>query len=181
MIVLVGKTASGKTSVLNKMLKRGYESITTYTTRPRRRKEPKDAYHFISEEEFLQKIKSDFFAEWSSYTTTKGKWYYGSAREDYINASDNTVVILNPYGLNQIKNTTDIHIKSIYIYANLNTIKERLNQRGDSKAEIDRRIQSDIKDFKNIPYEVDKIVYNNLNNNLDDVVDNVFRVLDLVR
>ena len=51
-IVLVGKTASGKTTVANELCKHhGYKRIVTYTTRPMRKNEVQDVdYHFISDE-----------------------------------------------------------------------------------------------------------------------------------
>lgn len=39
MLILLGKTASGKDTVLNKLVREhGYKKIVTYTTRPKRKK-----------------------------------------------------------------------------------------------------------------------------------------------
>ena len=89
--VIVGKTASGKTTVLNELVKKGYERIITYTTRPPRKGEKqKKTYNFISEEEFLKKIQDGFFAEYEYFDTAEGRWYYGSATNDY---TDGKIVI----------------------------------------------------------------------------------------
>ena len=64
MIVLVGKTASGKTLIANEMMKRGYKKIVTTTTRPMRKKEFDGIdYDFISEDDFIEKAKNHYFLE----------------------------------------------------------------------------------------------------------------------
>lgn len=74
MIILIGKTASGKTLIKEELIRRGYSGIITYTSRPMRNSEKQDStYHFISEEEFKQKIANDFFAEYKTYDTVFGK------------------------------------------------------------------------------------------------------------
>ena len=66
-IVLAGKSASGKNFAARKLEEYGYKTIVTYTTRPTRKGEKQDiTYHFISDEEFKQKIDEGFFAEWKS-------------------------------------------------------------------------------------------------------------------
>ena len=56
MLILMGRTASGKTLVRDKLVKNhGFNSVVTYTTRPMRKDEiPDVTYHYISEEDFLQ-------------------------------------------------------------------------------------------------------------------------------
>ena len=172
-IVLAGKSASGKNFVAKKLEEHGYETIVTYTTRPKRKGEKQDiTYHFISDEEFKQKIDEGFFAEWKSYITNEGVWYYGTALEDCINATDNDVIILTPDGVRDLKKN-GVNAIAIYLYSNLNTIKHRLEFRGDDLNEVERRISSDIKDFKDAEMLADRIVYNNLNDNIDNVVENV--------
>ena len=129
-------------------------------------------YHFISDEEFIGKINNGFFAEWKDYATNDGLWYYGTALEDCVNATDNDVIILTPDGVRDLKKN-GVNAIVIYLYSNLNTIKHRLKFRGDDEKEVERRISSDIKDFKDAEMLADRIVYNNLNDNIDNVVENV--------
>ena len=171
--VIVGKTASGKTTVLNELVKKGYERIITYTTRPPRKGEKqKKTYNFISEEEFLKKIQDGFFAEYEYFDTAEGRWYYGSATNDY---TDGKIVILTPTGLSKIKQLYDTF--SIYLYSNRSTILKRLKDRKDKKQEAERRIRSDNLDFKEVENQVDKIVYNNLGSEIDSVVDKIMEVI----
>ena len=178
-IVLAGKSASGKNFVAKKLAERGYKCIVTYTTRPKRKGEKQDiTYHFISDEEFKRKINEGFFAEWKSYITNEGVWYYGSSLEDIENAKDNSVIILTPDGYRDIKDKLhNKNITCIYLYANNETIKKRLIKRGDNKEEAERRILHDNEDFKGFEKEVNRIVYNNYNDNIDIVVNKILQVV----
>lgn len=178
MIVLLGKTCSGKDTILNKLVKDyGYFKLTTYTTRPMRKGEIQDkTYHFVSEEEFLDKLNSEFFLEHKKYETAEGEWYYGSAKEDYEKADDKTVVILTPSGFSALKlwtsrNNIKLDINPLYIYANIQTIRDRLKKRGDKKEEAERRIKADNADFDGVLEMTDRIFYNNERDNVDDVVE----------
>lgn len=174
MLILMGKTASGKNLVRDQLVKKCHFSpIITYTTRQMRKNEKQDVtYHFISTDEFLEKINNGFFAEWKDYVTNDGIWYYGTALDDCMNASDKDVIILTPDGVRDLKKN-GVNAITIYLYSNLNTIKNRLEFRGDDEKEVERRIYSDIKDFKDAEMLADRIVYNNLNDNIDNVVENV--------
>lgn len=180
MIILIGKTCSGKDTILNKLVKNyGYSKLITYTTRPKRKGEIQDkTYHFISDEEFLKKKENGDFLECNEFNTVDGICYCGSAKEDYEKADDKTVVILPPSGLSALKlwtsrNNIKLDINPLYIYANIQTIRDRLKKRGDKKEEADRRIKADSVDFKNVVDIVDKIFYNNETNDLDEVVKKV--------
>lgn len=185
MIVLIGKTASGKDTILNKLIEKyGYKKLITHTTRPMRKGEIQDkTYHFISDEEFLKKKENGDFLECNEFDTVEGIWRYGSAKEDYLNADENTVVILTPSGLSALKvyiarQKVDIDITSIYIYANNTTIAKRLKKRGDKKEEAERRIKADNDDFHEVFNVVDKIVYNNELDDVDNVVDTIHEYIE---
>lgn len=179
MIVLIGKTASGKTLIREELIKKGYSGIITYTTRPIRKCEKQDVtYHFISEDEFKQKIDNKFFAVYKAYDTVFGKWYYGSALEDLKNASEKSIIILTPDEYRDVVGKLSKKPTSIYIYANNSTIKKRLKKRGDNKEEAQRRIEHDNEDFKDVENMVDKIVYNNDGTDINDVVDKILKYLE---
>ena len=76
--ILVGPSASGKSSLVSELLKKESTVCQTisYTTRLPRHKG--ESYHFITEEEFFKKEKEGFFAEVTRY---KGA-YYGTAWDE---------------------------------------------------------------------------------------------------
>lgn len=161
MILLVGKTCSGKDTIKKELLKMGMKSVVAYTTRPPREKEVNGiSYHFISKEEFLKKEKRGFFAETTFYNAATGEtWYYGSATEDL---ADDKVIIVNPYGLKQYKHNKSLNPISFYITANEEVILDRLKKRGDIAAEARRRLKSDNDDFKDIGKYIDFSLSNDI-------------------
>lgn len=154
MILLVGKTCSGKTTIAKELKKLCLEEAVSYTTRPPRNGEIDGVtYHFITKEEFLNKEKQGFFAETTSYNVANGEtWYYGSAVEDL---TDDKVAIVNPDGLRQIKKIKSLNPITFYIMADEETIWNRLRQRGDDAIEARRRLKADDIDFADINKDVD--------------------------
>lgn len=175
-LIIAGKTTSGKTSIVNDLVsKYGMKQIITYTTRPIRKGETDDlTYHYINEEDFQTKIKENFFAEWKSYETQEGIWYYGTAKTDLDFADNNTVVILTPQGIRDISSLYTNNFV-IYLYINHSTMKNRLSKRNVNKEENIRRLKADDEDFKNFEMEANKIIYNNNNVKKTDVVEKIFK------
>ena len=183
MLILIGKTASGKDTILNQLVKKhGYKKIVTYTSRPMRKGEKQDVtYHFTSSEEFQKMIEQGLFAEYKTYNSEFGVWYYGTALDDLEKADDKSIIILTPDGYKDVINKLSKKPISIYLYANNSTIKKRLKKRGDDPKEAERRVSHDNEDFKGIENEVDKIVYNNDGANIDDVVDKILKCVSEVK
>nr|DAI04215.1 MAG TPA: Guanylate kinase [Caudoviricetes sp.] len=175
MLVLIGKSASGKTTIAQELVKKhGFHSIVRYTTRPIRDDETQDvAYHFIATDEFIEKVNNGFFIEWKDYVTNEGLWYYGTAIEDIKNADEDSVIILTPQGIRDLKNLSVKNMTVLYIYSNNFTIEHRLEKRGDKGEEICRRMSTDALDFKNAELLADKIVYNNYSDKFENVIHNV--------
>ena len=161
MIILVGKTASGKSTIYNELINMGMQGVISYTTRPIRTGEVNGIdYHFISEDEFLKLKRSGYFFETTSYNVATGEtWYYGSAIQDL---SNDKVMIVNPEGLKQIRKIDSLNPIAFYIMACEETIWNRLRQRGDNASEARRRLNADDEDFKDILEHVDFCLKNDL-------------------
>lgn len=125
-----------------------------------------------------RRYKKDFFAEWKTYHTEFGVWYYGTSLYDLENAEDKSVIILTPNGYRDVVSKLDNKPVSIYIYANNKTIKQRLIKRGDNPKEANRRVEHDNVDFKYLTNEVDRIVYNNDGTSIDDCIDKIIDFLE---
>ena len=133
-----------------------------------------------SENDFLQKIESGFFAEWKKYDVNGETWYYGSAKEDLKKADKNTIIILTPEGVRDIRDN-DIDPTVIYLYTNLETIKKRLMKRNDTNDKLEDRIKRDTKDFEFAEILADKIISNDFNDDINDVVDTIMYFYNLVQ
>jgi guanylate kinase len=157
MIVLVGESASGKSSI-EKYLVDNYEykRIISYTTRPPRKEDGEiDGvhYHFIDTETFVKLREQGFFAE----TTIYRGWYYGSAKDD---CTDDKVCVMNPHGLRQLLKNKDLNITSFYINVPRRDRLIKILQRGDDIEESYRRNVSDVGMFDGIEDEADYVICN---------------------
>ena len=141
MMVLIGKSCSGKDTVVKELKKMGYESIVTYTTRPMRDNEIDGVnYHFVSQEIFNSMISNNEFAEWKSYKTENGNWMYGNRIIDYTNGKK--VILLTPDGYEKIQkfaNETGISLTAIYLKVSNKTLKKRMKNRDVDIKESKRR------------------------------------------
>ena len=160
MIILVGESASGK-STIEKILAEiyGYKKTVSYTTRSKRDGEVDGVdYNFISSDEFTDKFNSDFFVEVGAYNN----WWYGTTKEQY---SKNTVCVLTPHGLRQIKknlkNQDELDIHTFYIKVPRRDRLIKILQRGDDVDEAIRRNQSDVGQYDGVEDEVDYVLENN--------------------
>ena len=183
MIILLGKSASGKDTVVNNLIHNyGYEKIITWTTRPMRPGEKQDlTYHFTDDEDFEEKIEEGFFAEWKKYNSVFGTWYYGTAVQDITNNPNNKIIILTPSGYEDIKEyINDEEILSVYLDSSLRTLYKRLKFRGDNPKEIKRRLLHDIKDFKGIKNKVNVVIKNNTRD-LDELTELIKDMHNIVK
>lgn len=180
--VILGKTCSGKSTIVRKLCEKyNYNKILTYTTRPKREHE-KDGidYHFIDDETFYHFRDLGKFSEYKSYHVAGGHtWWYGSMLGDLDDDKD-YLIILTPQGLRDVQDELD-SFASIYIYTNRDTMKKRLIKRGDDVNEASRRMMRDNEDFNGVENEVNRIVYNNADNDIYDVVDRVHHVIQSLK
>lgn len=160
MVILVGESASGK-STIEKILeeKYGYTKTVSYTTRPIRDGEVDGVdYNYISSDEFTDKFNNKFFVEVGAYNN----WWYGTRAEQY---SKNTVCVLTPHGLRQIKknlkNQEELDIHTFYIKVPRRDRLIKILQRGDDVDEAIRRNQSDVGQYDGVEDEVDYVLENN--------------------
>lgn len=183
MIILLGKSASGKDAIVRKLVEqREYKRIITWTTRPMRPGEKEGVtYHYTTEEDFKKKINEGFFVEWKKYETVKGIWYYGTALDDIMKArnDDYSVIILTKDGLEKLNSfcshLVGINLLSVYLDVDTKVIKQRLLKRGDDKKEAARRIKYDKKDFKGIENMVDVVIENN-HRDIQEVVNMIHKM-----
>lgn len=156
MIVLVGESASGKSSIEKYLVDNyGYDKVTSYTTRSQRDGEVNGVdYHFITDIEFDALKERGFFAENAMYNN----WQYGIAKED---CSNDKVAVLTPHGLRQVSKIDEIKAISFYINVPRRDRLIKLLQRGDDIDEATRRNLSDVGQFDGVEDEVCFVIHNN--------------------
>ena len=154
MIVIVGESASGKSTLAKKYEDwLDFKRIVTYTTRhPRQNEKEGVDYHFIDDAEFERLNKDGFFAETAEYNG----WKYGSAKKDYVT---NAVAVLTPKGLRSAKRN-GVQCTSIYLDVPRRDRLAKCLNRGDNIEEAYRRSLSDVGQFDGIADEVDYVLKN---------------------
>lgn len=128
MIVIVGGTASGKSTLIDEMVDTGnYQRIITTTTRPMRDGEVNGIdYHFVSEEEFMSLVKADQFVEWEKLEINGH--LYGAQKSSVIETELTPVIIVEPNGLRtwqQKASEIGFKVFSVFVYCD---IQARINR-----------------------------------------------------
>lgn len=171
MLILVGPSASGKTEATKILIEKyNLKKLVTYTTRNMRVHEVngKD-YHFISKEEFLQKIEQEFFLEYVEYNGN----YYGTSKEDL---SSDKVVILEPAGVKTYVHKARNLIKICYLRTSIDYRLKRMIERLDDPKEIEKRIKNDDLIFnQELETIVDWVIDSN-DISLDDLTEQIYQL-----
>ncbi len=171
MIILVGASCSGKSTIERKLTEKGLKRIVSYTSRTIRQNETNHIdYHFLTKEEFEKKLSEGFFAEHSIYNS----WNYGIASDDCY---DDAICVVETSGMRQLKANKKLNIKSFCVDADERTRVIRMMKRGDNIMESFRRIISDQGMFSGIEYEVDYVIPNP-DGGLDLAVEKIVNILN---
>ena len=136
--LLVGKSASGKTTIANILESQyGLPQLQSYTTRPKRH-ENETGHIFISNEEFDQLENIVAYTEYNGYR-------YCATKEQIDQTS---VYVIDVPGVDTLleKYITERPIIVLYFDAPVTTRIERMMDRGSSDTEIVSRIYNDEKD-----------------------------------
>ncbi len=146
LFLISAPSGAGKTTIVNAVLhqmqsKYLIKKVITYTTRPIRIGEVDGVdYFFIKEEDFLDKIKNNFFLEWSTWYGC----YYGFPQFilDDLKKGISYIGIVDRFGARSIK---QLYKDAILIWIepkSIEILKERLLHRGtDSLDEIKKRLK----------------------------------------
>lgn len=169
LLVITGKTAAGKDTILSLLLSRYPDLkrvITTTSRKPRTGEKEGQDYYYLTREEFEEKIKKGQFLEYVEY----GGNLYGTQKKELENSSRTDLIWkIDPSRAGNIKEIlkdSASRIIVIYITTDNQTIQQRLNNRGLTSDETEKRMQDD------------KTFWDQYKDNYDFVVENVPGELD---
>lgn len=181
-IVLVGESASGKTTLAKKFEEEAdFSRVITYTTRPMREGEENGVdYHFISDKQFDEMNEKGQFIEHAEY---RG-WKYGTAIDSLFEG--NKIVVLTPAGARAMKRNWDkiFHRvtrqnKIIYIKVDRRSRLTKMLERGDDIEESYRRSLSDVGQFDAFENEADFTVHNDCyKKSVDEVFQEIKKIIE---
>lgn len=190
LLVLTGKTAAGKDTVMAKLLARSscFKRIITTTSREKRPSEQNGVdYNFISEPEFREKIDKEDFIEYVEY----GGNLYGTEKSQITNnLHKNLIWRIDPSRAGQIRKfikdsfepelAEDLlqKVKVIYLTVSDDVVLARLKKRGLGEEEIAKRMQEDAKFWQEFENSYDFVV-ENIPGKLDKTISQVSELIEI--
>lgn len=144
LLLILGRTASGKDSLVNKLCERtNLKAITSYTTRPRRENEG-DTHIFTTEEVYKQMQTEGKVA---AYTEIAGYHYWTTVDQLY----ENDIYIIDYRGVQTLRelNLPDIRFVTVFVNTPDKVREERaLNKRKDDKFVFRKRSLDEAAQFR---------------------------------
>lgn len=175
LIVVTGKTASGKDTITDILLQKypTFKKVITSTSRLPRNGEINGVnHHFISREDFLGKVSNNEFVEHIEYAGN----LYGTEKKEF-NQAENTIWRIDPSAAGRVREFLKQELLVIFITTTDEVILDRLRERGLSEEEINKRMSQE-----KIIWEQYKDSYNYVIENqpgkLDETVDLVCKIIN---
>jgi len=175
LVVLTGKTASGKDTVISQLLSRlpGFKKVLTSTSRPPRQGEQTQVdYLFLSKEQFRQKIDQGEFLEYVEY----GGNLYGTEKNQLSN-HQGLIWRIDPSRAGKVRDLISEPLVVIYLTVSDDVVLERLRRRGLSKEEIEKRMKEDKLFWEEYKNSYDFVV-ENIPGQLNQTVDKIVKIIE---
>ena len=137
LFVISGPAGTGKGTVIKHLLETGefFYSVSATTRAPRPGEVNGVNYHFITKEEFEQKISAGEMLEYAEYVGN----YYGtpkSAVEEALDAGKNVILEIETKGALQIREKMPEAVLILILAPDITTLEARLVGRGTESSEI---------------------------------------------
>ncbi len=145
----------------------------SWTTRPRRPGEAADAYTFVDRGRFEEAVAAGGFLEWAEFLGH----LYGTPLPDALAGRD-VVLEIDLQGAQQVKARHPDALVVLLVPPSPEIQRQRLRQRGDDAAEVDRRIAVGAEEMR-LGRELTPFVV--VNDEVDRAVSQVAGILDLHR
>ncbi len=171
MLVLIGESGVGKTTIEDKLISEfGFTRAVSFTTRePREHDVDGVNYYFVSMEELNTLDTKGELAERIDFDGNS----YALHRNECVN---DRVVTVAPEGLYQLLEKKDLQLVSVYLRASEATREARMLGRGDSVEKVKQRIVHDRKVFEGIAEKVNYVLDNDLKS-LEEVVSEILSLV----
>ena len=188
LIILTGKTASGKDTIKN-LLSKQYPGLNKLITTTSRTKRPGEIdgqdHYFLTRKEFENKIAKGIFAEYVEY----GGNLYGTQKTELEKALKNdTIWRIDPSRAGEVRNfikrfySAEIaeklikRVLVIYITVSDEIVLQRLKKRGLTEEEIQKRMADDQKIWQQYQDSYDFVI-ENVPGKLDETVDKIVNII----
>ncbi|MFN2616129.1 MAG: guanylate kinase [Thermoleophilaceae bacterium] len=139
-LVITGPSGVGKGTLISGLLERipGLELAVSATTRPPRKGEVDGRdYHFLSPEQFEERVRAGDFVEHAVYAGNR----YGTLRSELDREARGIVLEIDLQGARQVRGTLPEAHQVFVAPPSLEELRERLKRRGsDSPEQIGERL-----------------------------------------
>lgn len=177
-VVLSAPSGAGKTTICKEIIKRHPNARLSIsaTTRPRRPHETDGVdYYFMSEEEFMDKVKKGEFLE---FEQVHGNWY-GTLKSELDKAKDSDSILLFDIDVNGALNIKRLAPDAILIFIMPPSREELIERLKNRKTEDEETIR---RRLERLPYEFEqskKFDYVVINDELEKAVSEVEKIIGI--
>ena len=179
LVILSGVSGAGKDTIKKELIKRmeNVISLPSFTSRdPRPGEEEGVQYHFITKEEFKEKIKNKEFYEYDIHHEN----YYGTSRKLMNEKIQSGKIIVKDIEVNGTENLlrtlkNETRLVTIFLKVDKEELKHRLINRGDNLSEAEMELR-----LGRLEYEESKInLYDYVikNDDLEKTVDIIITII----
>ena len=180
LVILSGVSGAGKDTIKKEIIKRmkNVISLPSFTSRePREGEEEGIQYHFITKEQFKEKIKNEEFYEYDLHHEN----YYGTSKKLMNEKIDSGKIIVKDIEVNGTENLikklgNDTKLVTIFLKVDKEELKNRLINRGDNLSEAEMQLR-----LGRLEYEESKIgLYDYVikNDNLEKTVQIIMTIIE---
>ena len=179
-IVLSAPSGSGKTSIVEALIKRlgGMARSISYTTRePRGEEKNGEDYIFVSPEEFERMKNNGEFLEWEENFGS----YYGTSRkqiEDMLNERKDVIMCIDVKGARKAKKEYPESISVFIMPPSIQELENRLRRR---KTDEEEQVAIRLRESKQEVAASDEYDFLVINNKLDEAVEELKQVIEKER
>ena len=179
---ILGKSASGKTTILNEVLsKLDIPVLLSCTTRPPRNDESNGVdYNFVTFTAFDEDYKNEDILEYDVFRidSVKETWVYYTKKSDLLLPTTSQIKIVSPTGLSQLMGNKELrdNIVSIYIDAPDKLRKKRYLTRSISPDNMNDRFARDEKAFEHL--FTDYIIINDENTSIHNASNQLIDIIE---
>lgn len=137
LIVVSAPSGCGKGTILAEILKdpKYYYSVSATTRKPRTGEVDGTSYHFLTRDQFEQRINSDGMLEYAEYCSN----YYGTPKKevyDKLSEGKNVILEIEVQGAMQIKKKCPEATFIFIAPPSVQELRRRLNKRGTESEEV---------------------------------------------
>lgn len=173
-VLIVGKSGSGKTTIAESCSSYGLTSIQSYTTRKPRT--PDETGHtFVTKEEF------DALPDKVAYVEYNGNHYCATSQQ----VEENDIYVIDPKGIEYFKEhyNGSKKVVTVYIVADadphtaFSTLYERMKERGDTTEMAAQRVALDNYEFRDFEKNADYVFVNKNKPDIDVICNAISRIV----